>query len=74
MRFLLASAILSALAVPALTLPSPSRSTHVVHEKRDDFKGKWVRSSILDSDYVLPARIGLKQSNLDLGVQYLNEM
>lgn len=72
MKFCFVSAVL--LAVPALALPSSIHVNHVVHEKRDTIQRKWVRSSDLHPDYVLPARVGLKQSNLELGEQYLSEM
>jgi hypothetical protein len=28
----------------------------------------------LDSDDIIPARIGLKQSNLDVGLEYLSQV
>ena len=76
MRFGFASAVLATLAVPilAFTLPTSSRINHVVHEKRDTVQRKWIQSNTLDPDHVLPARIGLKQSNLDLGAGHLSEM
>jgi tripeptidyl-peptidase-1 len=76
MRLDVASVILGALAVPAfaLTLPSSSSISHIVHEKRDSsIQRKWVPSAV-DHSHILPARIGLKQSNLDLGARYLDEM
>jgi tripeptidyl-peptidase I len=73
MRFSFANAVLGALTVRALALPT-SHIDHVVHEKRDNIQRKWIQSNALDSDYVLPARIGLKQSNLHLGEQYLNDV
>jgi tripeptidyl-peptidase-1 len=76
MRFCFVSAVLGALAIPALalTLPSTSNINHVVHEKRDTIQKKWIQSNDLDRDHILPARIGLKQSNLHLGMDYLMEM
>jgi tripeptidyl-peptidase-1 len=76
MRFCFVSAVLGSLAIPALslTLPSSSHVNHVVHEKRDTIQKKWVQGNGLDPDHVLPARIGLKQSNLHLGMDYLMEM
>ena len=73
MKFSVVSVVLSTLTVRALALPT-SHIDHVVHEKRDNIQRKWIQSNALDSDYVLPARIGLKQSNLHLGEQYLNEV
>jgi tripeptidyl-peptidase I len=73
MRFSVLSVVLSSLAVRALALPT-AHVDHVVHEKRDNIQRKWVQSNALDSDYVLPARIGLKQNNINLGAQYLHEV
>ena len=73
MRLILLTTVLNTLAVPTLALSVP-RSSHVVHEKRDAIQRKWVQSHALEPDHVLPARIGLKHSNLDLGVELLNEM
>jgi tripeptidyl-peptidase-1 len=76
MRFFFVSAVLATLAIPALTitLQSSFYINYVVYEKRDTIQKKWVHSSELDPDHVLLARIGLKQSNLDLGMDYLMEM
>jgi len=76
MRFHVISAFLSTLTVVALalTLPSSLLSNNVVHEKRDTvIQRKWIPSA-LDPKYIVPARIGLKYSNLDLGVEHLDEM
>lgn len=73
MKFSIVSALLSSLAVRTVALPT-SHVDHVVHEKRDNIQRKWIQSNALDSDYAIPARIGLKQSNLHLGEQYLHEV
>lgn len=62
---------LGALCASTVTLASP----YVVHEKRhvstDD---QWSKLTQLDSNAVLPIRIGLKQQNLELGDQWLMEV
>jgi len=76
MRFHVVSAFLGTLAAPALalTLPSSLLGKHGIHEKRDStIQRKWIPSG-LDPEYIIPARIGLKHSNLDLGAEHLNEM
>ena len=73
MRVSVVVAVLGTLAAQIFAHPT-ARSDHIVHEKRDNIQRKWIQSKILDSDYVIPARIGLKQSNLYLGEQYLNEV
>jgi tripeptidyl-peptidase-1 len=72
-RFSAVTAVLSTLAVQTLARPT-SHVDHVVHEKRDNIQLKWIQGNALDSDYVIPARIGLKQNNLDLGALYLSEV
>jgi tripeptidyl-peptidase-1 len=73
MRFTFVGAVLSFFAAHALALPT-AHVDHVIHEKRDNIQRKWIQSNALDSDYVIPARIGLKQNNLHLGEQYLLEV
>jgi tripeptidyl-peptidase I len=75
MRLFFASVCVSSLLIPALGLPSASfQNKHVIHEKRDDIRSRWVQSSGLDQDHIIPARIGLTQKNLELGAEYLYEM
>lgn len=73
MRFSLVNSVLSTLAVRALALPT-AHVDHVIHEKRDNIQRKWIQGSALELDHILPARIGLKQNNLELGAQYLHEV
>lgn len=47
-----------------LAAPSP-RAGHVLHEKRATEPVDWVQTRRLESDHILPLRIGLSQSNLD---------
>lgn len=55
-----------------LALPS---SDHVLHEKREgSLDGQWKRSQRLDSDAVVPLRIGLVQQNLESGYEKLMEV
>ena len=73
MRVSIIVAAVSSLAFQILARPTAHKD-HVVHENRDNIQRKWIQSNALDSDYIIPARIGLKQSNLHLGEQYLNEV
>lgn len=69
--FVLRSAIVAA-AVATLVSAAPSAFKHVVHEKRE-LEGKdWVKGARIDSDAIIPMRIGLTQTNLDKGYDYLS--
>lgn len=74
MRYYLTATILAVVAVKSLALPAFPYVNHVIHEKRDAIERKWSRGSSVDPDHVLPVRIGLKQSNLDKGMDYLLEV
>jgi tripeptidyl-peptidase-1 len=74
MRYSLIGAVLGAFAVQALALPSTPYVIHVVHEKRDAVQRRWVRGNPVDPDHILPVRIGLKQTNLEKGMDYLLEV
>ena len=49
---------------------SITRDSLAVAEERED-NGLWVKRSKLSANTVLPVRIALAQSNLDLGEEYL---
>ena len=61
-------AAFAALAVVTLAAPS-----HVLHEKRSD-SHEWVKRGRVAADSVLPMRIGLTQSNLAQGHDWLMEL
>ncbi|KAK3075295.1 hypothetical protein LTR53_001496 [Teratosphaeriaceae sp. CCFEE 6253] len=67
-------------AAPAVTAavlgPGSVLSSHPIHEKRDadsalNRYSDWQRSGRVDADAIVPVRIGLKQSNLNLGEERL---
>ena len=64
---------IAALAAAPLSsaLPSPG---YAVHEKRDLTNTNWVKRSRVERDVVLPVRIGLAQSNLDKGHEFLMDV
>lgn len=68
MRLALITAALACLTAAA---PSPS---HVVHEKRSGLPVAWKHLSRADRSTVLPVRIGLKQSNLEHGNKFLEDV
>lgn len=75
MRYSFTAALLGALAVQALALPSTPYVNNAVHEKRNEIQQRrWVRGNPVEADHILPVRVGLKQSNLDKGMEYLLEV
>ncbi|PYH95640.1 subtilisin-like protein [Aspergillus ellipticus CBS 707.79] len=63
-----------ALAITALSEAVPTSVKHVLHEKRHKPAADWVKGSRVDSDAILPMRIGLAQNNLDKGDDFLMEV
>ena len=58
----------------ALRAAAAPTSSHVLHEKRQIAPLHWEKRDRVDPSIVLPVRIGLTQSNLDLGPDLLNEV
>jgi tripeptidyl-peptidase-1 len=59
-------------AAPA---PAPAPAVrHVLHEKRQTWSSDWVKGARIEADAVLPLRIGLTQTNLDKGQDFLMEV
>ena len=58
----------------ALRVAAAPTSSHVLHEKRQIAPLHWEKRGRVDPSIVLPVRIGLTQSNLDLGPDLLNEV
>lgn len=63
-----------ALAIAALSDAIPTSIKHVLHEKRHKPASDWVKGARVESDAVLPMRIGLAQNNLDKGYDFLMEV
>ena len=55
-------------------LLTPESHGHVLHEKRDESARGLRKRERLGGNMVLPVRIGLKQSNLDKGVEWLMDV
>lgn len=49
-------------------------AAHVLHEKREVGHAQWTKRSRLEPDRILPMRIGLTQSNLEKGHDYLMDV
>ena len=52
----------------------PAQSSHVVHEKREVTHPTWTKRDRIHPSARLPMRIGLSQSNLDRGMEYLMDV
>lgn len=63
-----AVSVLAALSVAA----APSSARHVLHEKRHRSSVDWVKGTRIESSAVLPVRIGLTQTDLHKGPDYLS--
>ena len=72
MRVFLRVVVLPALLALAHAFPKPA--SHVVHEKRDITHPRWVKRSGIYGRANLPMRIGLTQSNLDRGFEYMMDV
>ena len=61
-----------ALAMGATAAPAPP--SHVVHEKRSSTPANWVNVGRVDPEDNVVVRIGLTQSNLHRGHEYLMDV
>jgi tripeptidyl-peptidase I len=66
--------LLAAIAALAHAAPAPAQARHVLHEERKTMAFDWVKGARIEADAVLPMRIGLTQTNLDRGEDFLREM
>ena len=62
-----------ALAATVIAAPTPS-AEHVLHERRSLVPNAWTKGERVHGEVKLPMRIGLTQSNLDKGPDYLNQV
>ncbi|KAL2072472.1 hypothetical protein VTL71DRAFT_11815 [Oculimacula yallundae] len=69
--FVKLSAVLS---FAALCNAAPSPIKHVLHEERAVESRDWVRGARLEKSAMVPMKIGLTQTNLDLGYDYLMDV
>lgn len=74
MKYSFTTALLGVFAIQALALPSYPYGSHSIHEKRGPLQQRWTRTNPVDPDHILPVRVGLKQKNLEKGMDYLMEV
>ncbi|KAK4545784.1 hypothetical protein LTR36_002738 [Oleoguttula mirabilis] len=70
--FFVRSVVAAALAATAIA--SPISTPHSLHEKRSEIPQGWTKRDVLDRRAILPMKVGLSQSNLDKGSQWLEEV
>ena len=63
-----------AVALAVVSSAAPAPSTHALHEKRDAPASDWVKGARIEGDAILPMRIGLTQTNLEKGYDFLMEV
>jgi tripeptidyl-peptidase-1 len=61
-------------AIVALVNAAPAPLRHVLHEERSTPSRDWVKGARIEKDAVIPMRIGLTQTNLEKGYDYLMEV
>jgi tripeptidyl-peptidase-1 len=61
-------------AIAAFSDAAPASIKHVLHEKRQKPASDWVKGARTEATAVLPIRIGLTQTNLEKGHDYLMEV
>ena len=65
---------LSLLVAAALQAAAAPTSSHLLHEQRQSAPLHWGKRGRVDPSVVLPVRIGLTQSNLEIGPGLLDEV
>jgi tripeptidyl-peptidase-1 len=61
-------------AIAALVNAAPAPLRHVLHEERSTPSRDWVKGARIEKDAVILMRIGLTQTNLEKGYDYLMEV
>lgn len=66
--------VVAAIAALVNVNAAPAPLRHVLHEERSTPSRDWVKGARIEKDAVIPMRIGLTQTNLDMGYDYLMEV
>lgn len=61
-------------AIAALVHGAPASIKHVLHEERTVQSRDWTKGARIEKTAVIPMRIGLTQTNLEKGYDYLMEV
>jgi tripeptidyl-peptidase I len=60
--------------IAALVNAAPAPIKHVLHEERTILSRDWTKGARIEKSAVIPMRIGLTQTNLEKGYDYLMEV
>lgn len=60
--------------ITAIVNAAPAPVKHVLHEERSIPSSNWIKGARIEKDAVIPMRIGLTQTNLEKGYDYLMEV
>jgi tripeptidyl-peptidase-1 len=61
-------------AIAALVNAAPASIKHILHEERTIHSRDWTKGARVEKSAVIPMRIGLTQTNLEKGYDYLMEV
>jgi tripeptidyl-peptidase-1 len=61
-------------AIVALVNAAPAPVKHVLHEERSTPSRDWIKGARIEKNAVIPMRIGLTQTNLEKGYEYIMEV
>lgn len=66
--------LLSYAAMLVLASASAIPSHYEIHEKRETLHPRWTKRDRVESHKLFPMRIGLTQTNLDMGYEHLMDV
>ncbi|MCJ1416494.1 hypothetical protein MMC32_002832 [Xylographa parallela] len=65
---------IAVVAFAACSCAAPHAATHAIHEKRDYTPSNWVKHDRVSAAAIIPVRVGLTQSNLEKGYDFLMDV
>ena len=61
-------------AFAACSYAAPHAAPHAIHEKRDYTPSSWEKRDRVPATATIPVRVGLRQSNLEKGYDFLMDV
>ena len=65
---------IAVVAFAACSCAAPHAATHAIHEKRDYTPSNWLKHDRVSAAAIIPVRVGLTQSNLEKGYDFLMDV